>query len=166
MLSMGSFSFYLMNFLIKQLKGNMTYNAMAAQASDFTSCMGCFVLYKNLKMKNAFLLAYSVVIFGMSLLLIFKDYDSIVLMPFVVFIAKVGIASGFVMSMMAVITLMPTILSSTIFGCCSVLARMVTMAAPIVAEQPQPLPLIFGICAALIAMFGSRLLDVNKPDFI
>lgn len=163
---MGSFSFYLLNFLVKQLKGDMTVNAIAANISDFTSCMGCFMLYNNFKMKNAFLISYTVNILGLVLLIVLRDYDSVVLMPFVMFICKVGIASGFLMSMMAVITLMPTILSSTIYGACSVLARFFTMAAPIVAEQPQPVPVLIGIGSALIAMLASRLLDTKKPDFI
>lgn len=166
MLSMGSFGFYMINFLIKQLKGDMAINSIVAQISDLTSCMGCFILYNNFKMKNALLLAFSVNIVGLGLLLVFRECDSVVLMPFLVFISRVGIATGFIMSMMAVISLMPTILTSTIFGGCLVLARVFTMAAPIVAEQPQPIPVLCGIGSSLLAIMASRLIDTKKPDFI
>ena len=69
--------------------------------------------------------------------------------------AKFGISAAFNMVFLASVQLIPTIVAASVFGYCNVLARAITVLAPIVAELDYPLPLYINIFAAISAAITS-----------
>ena len=54
--------------------------------------------------------------------------------------------------------LFPTILLATAYGCCNILGRAITIASPIAAVLPQPLPLVILLIFAILCSFLSMFL--------
>ena len=77
------------------------------------------------------------------------------MLPVFITMAKFGISAAFNMIFIASVQLIPTIVAASVFGYCNVLARLMTVLSPIVAELDYPLPLYINIFAAMGAGFTS-----------
>ena len=69
------------------------------------------------------------------------------------------------MVFIAKVTLIPTIFASSVSGFCNVVARVVTMGAPIIAETEFPSPLLISIAGCLFGMVVSNYLVTEMPKF-
>jgi hypothetical protein len=73
------------------------------------------------------------------------------------FIVKFGVAFTFLLNYLVVIELFPTLFRATSAGFCNFTGRLFGIAAPIVAELPQPTPwlafLVVSVAAGLISTF-------------
>ena len=65
---------------------------------------------------------------------------------------KFGVSMGWVAAIICLIQLFPSNLVATAFGICNVCNKLVAMTAPLVAEMPQPTPMI--IVAVVTAIMG------------
>ena len=106
-------------------------------------------MYSAIGPKMGLTSSYLLCLFGSILLMI--DWNNLEMVPLYVTIAKFGISSAYNMIYIASVALVPTILSSTVFGYCNVVARVLTIFAPEVAEQAYPFPMILCIMLVLIA---------------
>ena len=66
----------------------------------------------------------------------------------------VGIVSAFNLAYLTVCDLFPNIFLATAFGACNVSGRFVTIAAPVIAYAPRPIPILTlisfsGLCIVL-----------------
>jgi hypothetical protein len=75
------------------------------------------------------------------------------LMPFFVVIAKFGVAGAFNLVYISNADVFPTLFCATAMGICNFFARVVTIMAPEVAEQPAPLPMGIFVTLCSIAAF-------------
>ena len=77
------------------------------------------------------------------------------MIPFYVTVAKFGVSASFNTVYLASVGLIPTIFSSSVFGFCNVAARIITITAPVIAEQDAPLPMLICLTALSIAVVAS-----------
>lgn len=83
--------------------------------------------------------------------------------PFVV-ITKLGIAGGFNLVYQAALDVFPTLFCGTAIGICNFFARVISIFAPIVAEQPAPLPMIILTGMSVIGIFAIRFVTTLKEQ--
>lgn len=135
---------------MKKFKGDMAINNLVSIFSELGASVFTGILYYMLGPKIAFTSMFLLVILGTILLIIF--WDNIGLIPLFITISKFGITAAFNMVYMAATMLVPTMFSSTVFGFSNFTARIITMIAPIMAEMPYPVPLIFTLGASVLGL--------------
>lgn len=161
--STASFNYYLINFYIKYIPGNIYTNTIASATADsIGNFLAGFVVLK-LGAKNS--LCTTLAICGVSGVFLFaaeaKDWlDAI---PIIVLTAKFGIAAAFGMLYMSTLQYFPSEYMGTIFGICNVTARSITILSPMVAEASDPTPQMVIIVSCLLAAFFTQLL--RTPAF-
>ena len=106
---------------------------------------------------------YILSILGAFLLLIFQN--DVVMIPLYITIAKFGISTAFNLVYLSAVSLIPTILSSTVFGFCNVPARVITIMAPVVAEQDAPVPMLMCLVLVSCAIVASQFIVEKLPKF-
>ena len=106
---------------------------------------------------------YVLSILGAFLLLIFPN--DVVMIPLYITIAKFGISCAFNLVYLSAVSLIPTILSSTVFGLCNVPARVITIMAPVVAEQDAPVPMLICLVLVSCAIVVSQFIVEKLPKF-
>ena len=98
-----------------------------------------------------------------------QNTEKVILYSFVLFMAKAGAELAFGFVFVIHIDLFPTSFLVTSYGICNIFCRLITMAAPIVAEVPNvAVPLSFLVGLNLAGAVGSILLrvkpKVKNPD--
>merc|ERR1719263_2013236 len=89
-------------------------------------------------------------------------------MPWAIFIAKFGTASGFLISYLASFSdnrIFPIEKRATAIGLCNLIARSITITAPIINELEEPEPMFFFIGMISLAWlynFTFSLPDIKK----
>ena len=98
-----------------------------------------------------------------SLLYIFlgKSYPDAV--PFMLLLGKFGLSGAFNLVYIAN-SIFPTIYSTTTIGICSIFARAATIFAPMMAELPDPIPMIIFSVLSGLPIFLSFFLNVKKQS--
>lgn len=128
LLSICSFSFFLINFYMGRVKGSLVLNTIFSQAAEMSANYLSMFIYAFLGAKLGFLSMFVLSIVGSILLIIF--FSNLTLLPVFIICAKFGIAASFNMCFMGFVQLIPTIFSTRVFGFCNVLARTVTVLSP------------------------------------
>lgn len=77
---------------------------------------------------------------GTIFLVVFHLKDVV---PYTLFMTKLGIAAAFNVIYIANVTLFPSEIVTTTFGVCNVTGRIGAIAAPLIAELAEPVPLYF-----------------------
>lgn len=153
LLGSNSFCYFLLNFQMKYVTGNLITNTLASQSGELIADCISGLIYTLVGPKMGFSISYIFSILGSVLLLKFWTNTSTIL--YFIIMAKFGISSAFNMSFIASVQLIPTIFAASVFGYCNVVARTVTMMSSIVAEQEYPTPLVISISTALLAAIAS-----------
>lgn len=135
-----SFTYYMVSIQVKYLPGDVYTNSLASGSSELVAYAVAGIMYGKLGVKLSFCLLFGLSVVGGSCIL-FLGEDSTFWMPFFVVIAKFGISGGFVLLYVCTADVFPTLFCSTGLGICNFLARLVTILAPVVAEQPDPIPM-------------------------
>ena len=73
-----------------------------------------------------------------------------------ILLTNFGIVCAFDIAYLINAELFPTILLSTAFGCCNVLARLTSILSPIAANMQQPYPLLILLIFAIAVSISSR----------
>jgi len=163
LLSISSFSYYLINFKLKNVKGSLTLNTLVSQTAEVAADVVSVLVYLSLGPRRGFASGYILATVGALLLLCFPD--NVAMIPFFVTVAKFGVASSFNTVYLASVGLIPTMFASSVFGLCNVAARLVTIAAPVVAEQAYPAPMLLCLVAVMLGTGISQLIVVDLPKF-
>ena len=164
--SVTSFTYYLGKFQLKYVAGNVYRNSVFSSIADTVARPIGYVLYRKTSAKVA-LIAFFFMQAAGSFPVIFsefaKDYYSTYVVPACLFIMNMGTSSTFGSLYMGHMDLFPVVFSSTTMGLCNVLARFVTIFAPMLAEVPQPTPEIvfttLSIGAAILSFFIRKKTD-------
>lgn len=86
-------------------------------------------------------------------------------MPWAIFVAKFGTASGFLISYMASFSdnrIFPVEKRATAIGICNFIGRAVTSLAPMINELEEPEPMCFFLVVMFIAWIYN--FSLNLPD--
>ena len=75
-----------------------------------------------------------------------------------ILVTNFGIVAAFDIAYLINAELFPTILLSTAFGCCNILARLTSILSPIAANIPQPYPLVILFVFAVAVSISVRYL--------
>ena len=134
-----SFSYWLVNFQIKYIRGNVYTNSMISSIADNIGTVLSAVLYEKFGVRIAFLICLVFTLVGGASILLFHTVTS--WMPLFIMIGKMGTSSTFNLVFLSNSDLFPTLFSATAMGICNFFARLSTIAAPQVAERPEPLPM-------------------------
>lgn len=84
-------------------------------------------------------------------------------MPWMIFIAKFGSASGFLISYMASFSddrIFPIERRATAIGICNLIGRTITGLAPLINELPEPMPMFFVIAIFALAFIVNTTLSL------
>jgi len=148
---------------MKKVKGTITQNTIVSQLAEFSSGIVSVLLFLTFGAKKSFTFMYTLSILGAFLLLIFPN--DLVMIPLYITIAKFGISAAFNLVYLSAVSLIPTILSSTVFGFCNVPARVITIMAPVVAEQDAPAPMLVCLVLVSCAIVASQFVVEKLPKF-
>lgn len=170
------FSSYLIMFQLKYLKGNIFHNTNSYAFSDAISRVFGGLFFANYGLKKSLVLAYTIsMVGGLGIYFIqsnyleyYKSYPQIAfliqnvdinsLMPRLLMVTKFGIGAASLASYSACFsddTIFPASKRVTAIGICNIVARALTILAPLVNEARVPLPMLSFIAAISIALIFS-----------
>lgn len=104
-------------------------------------------------------MSYAISFVG-GLLILFLGSSFVRLMPIFVAVSRIGIAAGFNLIYLMNAEVFPTLFAATAMGICNLLARVMTIMSPQVAELPGAVPMvIFSLfcIGGIILTFGLKL---------
>ena len=164
-LSLESYSTYSLSYLMKSIEGNMFDNTMASQLSEVVADLASGVLFFCVGARKGFILSFFVSILGFVFLLqaILCGFPDKI--PFFISLAKFGISSAFNITYIGSVKLIPTLFAASVFGFSNVVARTVTIFAPVVAEIEGTFPICINIMFMVIAFITSFFVQVKLPKF-
>ena len=111
----ASFGYYLINFYLKYIDGNIFVNNALASVAEPIAFVGSSVLLRWIPMKRLLLGSFLVsLVFAITL---FSDASWVIALA--VFLAKLGNASAFNLVFLANSALFPPLFISTCFGVCT-----------------------------------------------
>ena len=166
MWSACSFAYYMINFYMKYLPGNIFTNTFASGFSEMTADALSGLIYRRLGAKTTYSGLLALSLLGGVCILFMGESTSTVLMPIFVMLAKFGISGAFNVNYVCTVDVFPTLFMATALGFCNFFSRALTILAPEVAERPPPLPMaVFtALCAGGIVLiqFVRTLKDQEK----
>lgn len=114
--------------------------------------------------RKGFVLLFSLSLIASFGLIFFHESEFLTLV--FVFINKVGITGSYVIVYIAFIKLIPNLYNSSVFGICNFTARIITICAPIVAEQKHPIPIVTNIGFLILGIIMALFLVEKLPKAI
>ena len=158
-----SFSYYLLNFLLKYLQGDIFMNSYAASGAEIVSKALSSPILIYLGLKALFGLTFGLGAIGALCLVLLPGASDRMTCLFVL-VAKFGLSMGWVGGYMGLILTFPTTLVSTAMGCCNLASRALSMLAPMVAELPEVVPLLTILTLCAIAVVLTQFLKVAPQE--
>jgi len=158
----ASFSYYMIVFYLKYLPGDIYSNTFASSGTDCASVVFGGFLYTRLGIKKTFTLLLSFSVIGGLLIIFLGEVNDSSLMPIFVVITKIGISGSFVNVYISTVDIFPTLFCATALGFCNFFARVLTIAAPQVAELDPPLPIIILTCMCALAIVAIQFVTPLK----
>ena len=160
----SSFTFYLLNFLVKYMPGDIYFNSVISGLSAFAMLFEG-KLQDWMGMRGAMMASFAVTVVSTIWLCFFeKGTTAVLVYAFVLFLAKSGSSLTFGYAYAIHIELFPSNFIITSYGICNVVCRGLTIFAPFVAEVPNPwVPLIFLNGSSIAGLVASMLLK-KRPD--
>ena len=128
----STFDYYLINFQLKYIDGDIYTNTIVSSVSEVTAYLVSGAVYDKIGARVSFIGSYIIGIIGSLFYILFSESNKS-LVPLMVLGSKFGISSCFNCVYLAN-GLFPPIYSSTTFGIFNFFARLTGMFAPLVAE--------------------------------
>lgn len=148
-----AFGYYLIMFQLKYWPGDIYINTIASSVAGNLAFVVSTWIYSRFGLKPSFLSLFTMAVVGGVCVLVMGDTVSIWMPVFVTF-ASFGITGCFMIVYICMVDVFPTLFVSTAMGFCNFIARVLTIAAPIVAELQPPLPmsLFVGLTTLAVAL--------------
>ena len=138
----AAFNFYLIQFYLGFLPGNIYQNASVSATAEIIANVVSAILLVKLGLKYSLLTSYFIAgACGLALLWFNDSGLAYITLPLILG-SKFGINSAFSICYISTAQLFPTLFMATVFGMCNIVARTFTIMAPIVAEMDLPYPLL------------------------
>ena len=153
-----SFTYYLAKFQLKFIAGNVFVNSFTSSIADAVSRPVAYYAYKCMHTRRVMLMFFLISAFG-SIPVIFSENASDTFKAYVVpaclTIANFGSCGNFSNLYIGHLDLFPLVFGTTTMGICNVIARFLTVFAPIVAEVEEPYPEIAYTVLCFVAAITS-----------
>jgi hypothetical protein len=159
-----SFSYYLINFEMKYIKGDLYINSIFGSLADCMAYGSSAFILKKIGLKNTLIVSYALGMSGMLCLFLSQTERQQWLTLFIL-VSKFGISCSFNIVWVANFQMFPVSIIGTSYGICGMVARLFTIAAPPIAEiKPDYVPQLFFITMNGLAMLASTLLIIEKEE--
>ena len=160
-----SFDYFLSNYQLKYLPGNVNVNTFASYATELVSYMVSGWFYSKFSLKQNIIGFYGLsFVFGMATLLYGLKHPNWSLVLFICMM-RFGMSAGSNICYIGTPTLFPTLFASTALGFVNVLARLLTAVAPYVNEIEEPIPmLIYCVIAGVGVVTAFFVRDTNSKN--
>lgn len=162
--STASFDYYLINFYLKYIPGNVFVNTIVSSISSGVSGFVSGYIVLKLGSQNGMCAVFALCFLSSIVLLVAESMNLLTVVPIAVLTAQFGVSSAFGMLYMCTLQYFPSQFMGTVFGVCNVTARAITIMSPMVAEAAQPTPVLMIILTCLGAVITTRFL--RKPSFL
>ena len=163
----SSFNFYLITFYLKYFPGNVYVNSLCFAFADVLAFLGSGLLMKYYTVSQSLCLSYSMSLIGGLLYLILYSTDITWVVPVVVTFSRIGGQMSFNIGYVSVARLFPTKFVASAFGIVNFAAHLVTVAAPIVSELPNPIPFVVFCVNSFVAIFAAfQLVEIDRAQKI
>jgi MFS family permease len=161
----SSFTFYLLNFLVKYMPGDIYFNSVVSGLSAVAMLIEG-KLQDWLGIKGGMILSFFVTVLATVFLCFFDaGTDQVLLYALVLLLAKSGASLSFGFAYAIHIELFPSHFLISSYGICNFFCRGLTIFAPIVAEVPNPwVPLLFLNGSAIAGFVASGLLKKKSEE--
>ena len=146
----SSFNFYLINFQMKYIKGDVFVNTFVSASSELPAIIIGGLLYQKVGLRFTLCLFFCIALSGSICLLILSDLRED-LIPIFILLAKAGVSGTFNLCYLANAQIFPAIFAGTAFGFCNIGAKLATILAPLIAEVDPPTPMIIFTITAAVA---------------
>ena len=118
--------------MLKYVKGDMFLNVFGSIMAEITALLIAGALSVNFGLKCSIIMAYFVALIGSILLFSFQSYESAI--PVFLVLLRFGLGSSFGLIYLANI-IFPIEYATQTLGFCNTMARMCTVASPILVEM-------------------------------
>jgi len=153
---LSSFNFYLITFYLKSFPGNIYVNSLCFAGADMLAYVSSGVLLSKITVSQGFTLSYALSVFGGVLYLLFYTSSNEFVIPVIVTFTRIGGSMSFNIGYISVARLFPTEFVATVFGIVNMIAHMLTVGAPMVAEFSNPIPFTVFVGNAVVALVACR----------
>jgi MFS family permease len=160
--SASSSCFYIIGFYVKYIPGDAFMNIIVTSIADAISSIAAGSISQAIGAKNTLFMSFSLATFG-AIALMFSGTNKYLIVIFVL-ISRFGINSAFTLCYIITADYFPSIVTSRVFGLCSVFSRMATILSPMIAEFEPPVPMIIYSIVCTITMISS--LGLTKSEEI
>ena len=163
-----SFTYYLAKFQLKFIAGNVFVNSLSSSVADALSRPVAYFAYKCMHTRRVMLMFFTIsavgsipVMFSENASVGFKSYA----VPACLWIANFGSCGNFSNLYIGHLDLFPMVFATTTMGICNVVARALTVLAPIVAEIKEPYPEITYTALCFVAAITSIFIRDKSKTF-
>lgn len=161
--SAAFFSYYMLGFYVKYIPGDVFTNVVLSSVAEGSACCLAGLIANMIGTKITLLCAFMTAgTFGMAL--IFIPAESTTLITVCLIIAKLGASSSLNQCFLVTSEFFPVAHSSTAFSACNMLARVTTILSAMIAELPQPYPMMIFAFLCFLSTLGMVLLDKNDTE--
>jgi MFS family permease len=170
MWTQASFNQFLLSAQMKYLEGNIFINFYIFGAAGLIAVFVGGIVYKKYGLRWSYVLSFAMSIFGsvgmiiiQSKVLQFKseelrDQFDEKFMPILILILKMGIIMSFIITTQVSFTddrIFPSNKRNTSVGSCGMIARSITIVAPIVNEWTAPMPIMVILAFSVLGIMTS-----------
>lgn len=129
--------------------------------SESLACLISGFIALVLGTKNTLILCFAMGgIFGLALAFIDPMYEHLILICLL--LTKFGVSSSMSLCFLVTSEYFPIIYSATVFGACNVIARVISIFSPLIAEINPPLPMLIYTIFCLFSVVGTSFLTKDK----
>ena len=156
-----SFCFYLINFYVKYLPGDIYTNQIVNSVAESASNGVAIVLVAVIGVKRGFVSSFVSCLIACIVVMYAEAYEHTWIIPFGVLGAKSGITIAFCFLYFSPSRYFEQCYLGLVMGASNTIGRASTIAAPIVAEMRNPIPMVSCILLCLAALVCATILE--KP---
>lgn len=143
------------------MSGDLKENLFAFSIAQVIGFYTSEWMNRKLKTKKAYLISFSLCILGQFLLIVFHEEEH--LQFIFLMITVIGQCQTKFYAYINHVKLIPSMYTTSTFGISNLIARMVSIFAPIVAEQEFPTPSVTNILMSIIAICLSFIIYEDLP---
>ena len=160
----ASFNYYMINFYLKYIPGNVYINTIIASLSEAISTLLSGLIVKVAGPRNSITLVNLLAGIATIGLWIAEVNEWLEEVPGLILLAKFGVCAGYAILYMSTLIYFPSHYLGAVFGLCNTAACAVTILAPMVAEMRTPIPELSLILTCSVAAILTRFLRVPGDD--
>ena len=154
-----SFCYYLINFYVKYIPGSIYTNQIVNSLSEVVANAFALAVVNKFGIKSGFAISYLAC--ALACILVMVSTDGI-LIPIGVLGAKASITIAFTFLYFSMVNYFDSAFLGFVMGISNVVGRLSTILAPVIAEMPDPIPMM----STMILCFGALVccLMLQQPN--